>query len=50
LAKALYSKTPCGPFQNIVFALPITLSLALIVFGPISRPIHPSSIPSSYVL
>ena len=48
-AKAGISNTPCGPFQKTVFDLLITSALALMEFGPISSPSHPSSIPSLFV-
>ena len=41
-AKAGISKTPCGPFQKTVLDLLITSALDAMVFGPISRPSHPS--------
>src|SRR5229473_618904 len=44
LAKMGISNTPMGPFQTMVFAAAIFWRKVSMVFGPMSRPIHPSGV------
>lgn len=45
-----HSNTPAGPFQTMTLALRMGSLKASTVFGPMSKPIHSSGIPSSTVV